>query len=73
MLKPGWCEGEQINLAAAAVAGLLMKTFTRREITVIVAFLSVLVSSLGSMLVANAICSSTPPTDEVPEEVVSVL
>jgi hypothetical protein len=63
MTNQGWCEGEKINITAATVAGLLVKTFERQEIRIILAFLSVLVASLGALLVAEDV-SNTSETGE---------
>lgn len=70
MTGNGLCAGESINLAAAAVAGIVIKKFTRREITIILAFLTVLTSSIASLLVTEDIFSptagGTPPDQILP-------
>ncbi len=68
MTKQGWCEGEKVNITAAAVAGLIVKSFSRREVKVILAFLGVLLASLDSLLLADSLCSSSLKADVDEEE-----
>ena len=73
MTNAGWCEGQSLNLFAMAVAGFLVKKFTKREVGIIMTFLSVMTSSMSSMLLAESLCEEEKLGEGAGEEIIPIV